>query len=282
MKNKRIICFLILLITIAIDLYTKFVFGKNNNHLINQGFIFGSLQELPQSLTLVTLSTIGGIIAFLYFIFLIVLSEKLFKFKLGLSFLVGGILGNVVDRAMHGGTTDFIPINLSTTSIVFNFADVVQWIGALFIIFEIITKEKYIWFPENQRGFGLINPKEQIKFSIKLSIISFSSIFVLGIFSLSFLTLTLKEFHAYQFSTILAYLYSFIAISVLFILLVFGAGLFLSQKTSGPLFAFEKFVEDLLSGQRRSLKLREGDNYRHFEEVAEKLLNEFNKLDKNQ
>jgi len=279
MKNKRFICFITLVFTIAIDLYSKFVFGKTSTHYLNQGFIFGSLQELPKSLTLVTLSTIGGILTFLYFIFLIVLPEKLFKFKLGLSLLVGGILGNVIDRAMHGGTTDFIPFSISSFSIVFNIADLLQWIGACFIIYELITKDKYLWFPDNQRSFGLINPKEQIKFSVKLAIISFSSILVLGIFSLSFLTLTLKEFHAYQFSTILAFLYSFISIGIFFTLLVFGAGLFLSQKTSGPLFAFEKFVEDLLAGQRRTLKLREGDNFRHFEEVAQKLLDYFKSND---
>ena len=39
------------------------------------------------------------------------------------------------------------------------------------------------------------------------------------------------------------------------------------------LYAFEKYVEDLLNGDNRDLKLREGDNFKHFEAVAANLKN---------
>ena len=64
---------------------------------------------------------------------------------------------------------------------------------------------------------------------------------------------------------------SYLAITFLFSTISFFVGLLLSQRTAGPLYAFEKYVEDLLSGDDRDLKLREGDNFRYLEEVAANL-----------
>jgi signal peptidase II len=200
------------------------------------------------------------------------LSPELNTLKAGLGLLSGGVLGNVIDRAIHGGTLDFIPMHLPyLPPIVFNPADVFQWIGASLIIFKLITKEKIIWYPENQRGFSLINPKEQIKFALKFSVISFSTCLVLGIFAVSYLTLTLNSINAYTKAPIIAFAISYVAITVLFSTISFFAGLLLSQRTSGPLYAFEKYVEDLLNGDQRDLKLREGDNFKHLEDVAKNL-----------
>ena len=45
----------------------------------------------------------------------------------------------------------------------------------------------------------------------------------------------------------------------------------LSHRAAGPLYAFEKFLEDLSMGKVRPLKLRSGDEFQHLEELAEKL-----------
>jgi signal peptidase II len=67
------------------------------------------------------------------------------------------------------------------------------------------------------------------------------------------------------------------AISLIFTLLAFISGIILSNKSAGPLYAFEKYVEALLRGERKDLKLREGDNYQHLVEVANSLKNHFEK-----
>ena len=100
---------------------------------------------------------------------------------------------------------------------------------------------------------------------------------MLGLFSLSFLSLSLHANHLFNQSTVIAFTVSFIAITVLFNILTFFAGIIISKRTAGPLYAFEKYVEELLSGeQKEKLKLREGDNYRHLEEVAENLRSHLN------
>lgn len=278
MFKKGIILSLVLFfLTLAIDFIWKMKMAGELSH-INKGFIFGTLQDLPASLTLVTLSSMGGLLFFIYIIFIIMLSPQLNMLKAGLGLLVGGIIGNVVDRAIHGGTLDFIPMKLPLLPpIIFNPADVFQWIGAAIIAYKIITKDNIIWYPENQRGFSLVNAKEQVKFALKFAAISLCTCLVLGLFALSYLTLTLQSVNIASRSPAIGFAISYLAITLFFTTISFFAGLILSQRTAGPLYAFEKYVEDLLKGEKRDLKLREGDNYRHLEKIAGDLKNHFHK-----
>jgi signal peptidase II len=280
MDKKGILCSVGLsLIAIFTDFLWKMQVMNQGPAHINKGFIFGTLQDLPPSLTLVTLSSMGGLLTFIYLIFIILLSRELFLLKAGLGLLIGGVLGNVIDRAIHGGTLDFIPLNVAfLPNVVFNPADVFQWIGAAIIAFKIITKEKIIWYPENQRGYSLINKNEQLKFAFKFSLISISTCLVLGIFAISYMTLTLNSMGMETRSPIIAFAISFLAITFIFSIISFFTGLILSQRTAGPLYAFEKYVEDLLDGKDRDLKLRQGDNYRHLEVVANNLRDHLRKV----
>lgn len=276
-KKGILISLSLFILSLAIDFLWKMKMAGDLHH-INKGFIFGTLQDLPASLTLVTLSSFGGFLFFAYILLIIMLSPQLNLLKAGLGLLTGGILGNVIDRAIHGGTMDFIPLNLPYIgSIVFNPADAFQWMGALIVAIKILTKDDIIWYPENQRGFSLVNSKEQIKFALKFATISLCTCMVLGLFSLSYLTLTLQSMHIQSKSPAIGFAISYIAITFFFTALSFFSGLLISQKTAGPLYAFEKYVEDLLKGDQRDLKLREGDNYKHLEKVAEDLKNHFQK-----
>lgn len=277
---KKGIAFSLILFFIAlvVDFVWKSEMMTGDMAHLNRGFIFGTLQDLPASLTLVTLCSMGGLLVFIYLLLIILLSSELFLLKAGLGLLAGGILGNVIDRAIHGGTLDFIPMRLPyLPPIVFNPADVFQWIGAAIIIVKLITKEKIIWYPENQRTFSLVNSKEQFKFALKFSAISICTCLVLGLFSLSYLTLTLQSLNIGGKSTVIGFAISYFAIMLLFALVSFISGLVLSQRTAGPLYAFEKYVEDLLNGEDRELKLREGDNFKHLENVAANLRNHLKK-----
>lgn len=280
MFKKGILASLFLFVSVlVIDFIWKMKMMTGELNHINKGFIFGTLQDLPASLTLVTLCSLGGLLVFIYIILIILLSPELNTLKAGLGLLSGGVLGNVVDRAIHGGTLDFIPMYLpGLPPIVFNPADVFQWIGAIIIVYKLVTKDKIIWYPENQRGFALVNPKEQIKFALKFSMISVCTCLVLGIFSLAYLTLTLNSANIYSKSPVIGFAISYLAITLLFSAISFFAGLLLSQRTAGPLYAFEKYVEDLLNGDNRDLKLREGDNFKHLEDVAANLKNHIKKL----
>jgi signal peptidase II len=257
---------------LIIDFLWKLKMMTGETVHINRGFIFGTLQDLPATLTLVTLCSIGGFLVFLYILLIILLPKDLIMLKAGLGLLAGGVLGNVIDRAIHGGTLDFIHLDLPLfPTIIFNPADTFQWIGAVLVIFKIIFKEKTIWYPQNQRAFNLVNPKEQIKFALKFAIISFSTSLVMGVFALSYLTLTLKSLNLYFKSPMIGFGLSYIAISLFCISISFLSGLLISQRMAGPIYAFEKFINGMINGEERTLKLRETDSFKNLETIAKNI-----------
>jgi signal peptidase II len=193
--------------------------------------------------------------------------------------LAGGIAGNVIDKMLRGKTIDFIPLPLSSEqTIIFNIADFFQWIGVILIVWKVLTADKDIWFPDNKRGKYLVHPKEQIKFSIKFSAIAFCVSLLLGIFCFTFMRTTLITSGSKSVNEMMGmFSIAYISLTMTFSLIVFLVGLILSHKTAGPLYAFELYVEDLLNGNMRNLSLREGDNYKHLEKVADDLKQHFNK-----
>ena len=144
-------------------------------------------------------------------------------------------------------------------------------------IIKLIKWEKVIWYPENQRGKLIINPREQMLFAFKMMSVSFSSSLLLGIFSLTYIRTSLPP--SLQQQMTVNFTVGFICLALIFNLLVFYIGLILSHRRAGPLYAFELYVEELLEGKRDELKLREGDNYRHLEKIGSDLLQHFKQKD---
>lgn len=52
---------------------------------------------------------------------------------------------------------------------------------------------------------------------------------------------------------------------------LFAIGRILSHRTAGPLYAFEKYLDELLEGKSRVFRLRAGDEFRHLEELGDRL-----------
>jgi signal peptidase II len=279
LKKDLKISLLLFAVALIVDFAWKFRIISEDTIHINRGFIFGSLQDLPASLTLVTLCSIGGFLIFLYVLLILLLPRDLISLKAGLGLLAGGVLANVIDRAVHGGTLDFIPMELPfLPPIIFNPADAFQWLGAALVIHKLLTKDKISWPKENQRGFNLVNPKEQIKFAAKFAAISACTCLVMGVFALSYLTLTLKSLHIYLKSPMIGFSLSYIAISLFCVLISFFAGLLISQRVAGPLYAFEKFIDSIIRGEDRTLKLREADSFKNLEAIAKNITDHINNI----
>lgn len=280
MRKDFVYSLLIFSFCLVADQLTK-SWGLSLNTLqFNEGVIFGLYGDLSKTLRIITLCSVFGFLFFIYLTLLYLLPAQLRQLKYGLSLLMGGIFGNVLDRTLWGRSIDFIPFSLGDIHLVFNMADVFQWIGAAIIVYKVIKKEKVIWYPDNQRGRYLINPREQILFSLKLSAIVLCSSLLLGIFCFTFFRTTMTDWGFRHYNQVMwSFALAYICLTLAFTLMVFFAGLIISHKSAGPLYAFELYVEDLLNGDRRKFILRDGDNYRHLENVADQLEKHFEKND---
>jgi len=97
----------------------------------NLGAGFGTLQGQWWLLVIISLAAFG--IAFYYF-----LKTKKYFLELVLAILMGGILGNLIDRIVFGFVRDFIDFRIWP---VFNIADIVITISIVLLIYY-FWKEK--------------------------------------------------------------------------------------------------------------------------------------------
>ena len=117
------------------------VFGFMLHH--NQGAILGLFSDMPAVLRIVSLATGGAFLFFLFFIIQFLLPSTSLLLRAGLSFLLGGILGNVTDRIIYGYVVDFILVGYKGSYFpVFNMADVLQWVGYIFVVTALIKDGK--------------------------------------------------------------------------------------------------------------------------------------------
>lgn len=276
--NKRfLVSAMILLASLVIDQLSK-KWGLTLSSLhYNQGFIMGLYAGLPDSIRIVALGCFSGIVFFLYVFLLYIIPTRAHFLLYGLSLMVGGMFGNVIDKIVFGKTVDFIPFNYFGIRAVFNLADVFLWLGASLVMFIIFGKEKLVWYPRSNRGNFLIWPKEQYKVGLNFSLVVFSCSLVLGIFSYSFFNTTFAPFIKSKDHLMVTYFLTYTMITLLFCTMAFLAGIIIGHKSAGPLYAFETYVDDLIEGKDRKLSFREGDNYRDLELVADRLREHLNK-----
>ncbi|MEK6952056.1 MAG: signal peptidase II [Nanoarchaeota archaeon] len=123
MVNWKI--FLIALIVLILDRITKIIFIDKS--VKNYGAAFSLLQGLNIFFIIVAAFVIGLIIYYN--------NVKNFNLALGMGFVLGGALGNMIDRILYNGVIDFIRIWIFP---VFNLADLFNVIGGLIIVY-------YLW-----------------------------------------------------------------------------------------------------------------------------------------
>lgn len=115
---------------VVVDLATKaLVVGIGWPYTINRGVAFSLLSgrlNLPLVSTLVFLFVLGD------WIYLLLKKKMSFKEELGFALVIGGSLGNIVDRMTSGGVVDFVRF----FGMSFNLADLAITLGLVAIFFS--------------------------------------------------------------------------------------------------------------------------------------------------
>ncbi len=128
MKDFKYLIFIFFLI--IIDQTTKFYFFSRGDFISNTGSFFGLFSGYNNLFVVISLIAIGILFYFYE-------SEK--DLRTGLSFIIAGTAGNLVDRTLRGYVIDFIDLPYWP---VFNFADLFITIGVGFLF--------YLYFFENK------------------------------------------------------------------------------------------------------------------------------------
>jgi signal peptidase II len=151
MKKNYLLKFFLIVLVIALDLVTKEIFyGQDITFIpqviscrdagaLNTGGAWGIMGDSPWILVAFT---------FIFLVLVVVLEMKWkndnMLYSIALSFVVGGALGNLIDRIFLGGVRDFLFFEFWVDFPTFNVADSFLCVGvvllAIFILF--IDKEE--------------------------------------------------------------------------------------------------------------------------------------------
>ena len=148
-KNNRFYFILLSLLISFIDQLTKNIINLNHNSLINNNFIIFNIDYVKNygaafnifSGSRIALSTISTIITLLL-VYLILYKKNISILDLfSYSFILGGTLGNGIDRIIKGYVIDFINLNFINFA-VFNIADISINIGLIFFVYGLIKNKR--------------------------------------------------------------------------------------------------------------------------------------------
>ncbi len=261
----------------ALDLITNKSFGFLEFSLhYNPGAILGLFANLPPVLRVVTLSTGGAFLIFSFFMLQYLIPIRAMSIRVGMALLLGGILGNVADRIAWGHVVDFIIIkNKTWHSPVFNIADAIQWIGHISVIYGLFKYAETFWPEQNTRKSLWVNFKFQIKYCFLLMVVGLGIGIVSGTFAYTYLRVTIISLtgqNSYILDKFLVpFILSYAAISGVFLMILFLIGKSISHRVAGPVYAFEKYLAELMNGNFKSFKMRRSDEFQHLAEIGEKV-----------
>ncbi len=135
------------LVAMKIALYGKVVVFDNFFwiiHIRNEGGAFGMLSELSDPVRKLIFIFIPGIALLLFVVYLFKFAQASPLGAFALSLVVGGALGNFVDRIRFGSVLDFLDVHWFDKYHwpAFNVADSAITIGACFLIIDFFLTER--------------------------------------------------------------------------------------------------------------------------------------------
>jgi signal peptidase II len=154
--KQIIVKFLIVVAVLVVDLITKIVFANifsdryQNNNFENIDFIKGIISFTYTENVGAAFSIFSGQVVFLIIFSILFIAvfvavdiwfkEKSWWFASGISLVIGGAIGNLVDRVFLGYVRDFISFDIVKDFAICNFADCCITIGCVLIgVYFVLT-----------------------------------------------------------------------------------------------------------------------------------------------
>ena len=153
LKNISLKYFIVSTVVIALDQFTKFqtkkhmslhdsvaVFGDflKFTYIENPGMAFGI--QIGNKTLFTIFSILASIVVFVYLIR--TRGDQVFV-KLALSLILGGAIGNLIDRVLYGAVVDFIDVGIGQMRWpVFNIADSAVTVGMVILVGIILFEPK--------------------------------------------------------------------------------------------------------------------------------------------
>lgn len=109
----------------------------------NTGMMLGSGSDLAPTTKTILIHVLPAVMLSFLFFFTLFQTKLNHAMVLGLTFIIGGGMGNIIDRIHYGSVTDFLHMDFGIIRTgIFNLADVSIMIGAILIMLMSIFQKK--------------------------------------------------------------------------------------------------------------------------------------------
>lgn len=236
----------------------------------NPGVFLGTGSQLSPLLRNVSLVTAAAFIVFIFGVIQYLLPLPVVLLRTGMTLILFGILGNVLDRIYFGYVIDFISFQFQNfRSPIFNLADLFQLAGELMVVIGVLRESGKLWPDLELRGRFWINSKFQIRYVLVLVFVGVAFALIAGVYSYTFLKISSNSDNH---QTLTYFIMGFLSIVGVFLSSLVWLGIRLSHEVAGPVFAFKRFMKEWLQGSRHRLCLRKSDCFKEeFESLADEL-----------
>ncbi len=214
---------------------------------------------------------------FLFFVLNMILVQRLMGLRIGMALFVAGMAGESMDIIFREGVLNWIYF----LNIHFNLSDVYVFTGVVLTLFFCFRDRSLIFHKNNLRSKMLIE-KDQYKFCWQVLLPYLLLICAYFVFSISFIEIVINRFVStrtilQKSNIVMIFLILFCILSLCFLFIAFVWTVYLSNKIYGPVYAFKKYIKDvLLNGEKdRPFKLRKGDFFTDLPDLSQKLKDKY-------
>ena len=157
---RKTLILLLILLNIGCDQVSKYIVRGNiayyeqveliNDNLIltkveNSGGFLGFGSAIHPVLKKIFFLVFPALVLIFLLGFVLTKTRNNIYFIIGISFIIGGGIGNIFDRIVHGSVTDFLHLDMGFFKTgIFNLADVSIIIGTACILFYNLTKNRTV------------------------------------------------------------------------------------------------------------------------------------------
>ena len=234
---------------------------------LNQNFILGSFESIPLFMKSVVSCSVFLVIFSLVIYIQMLLVPQVAMLRIALNSYFAAMFSNCLDKILYLGVRDFITFD---GLIIFNIADVVQWVALPILIFSFFKYSDVLWTPNCLRKSYFMGVRSQMNIVWTFSFLVLTNLIFISFFNYSFLTyIGVDESELYKFlgaSSI--YIGALFFVSIIFTLVY-------SQRIVGPVISLLSHIKSAKT-IANNYKIRKGDPLVELEEIASLIRKEEN------
>lgn len=233
---------------------------------------YASGQDPHEVLRIVHYATFLGPLLLIYGFLMVQMTKKqsLKTLSPWVSVWIAGLAANILDRMLYGGVLYTMQWKLGRI-LLSNIGWIAVVVGIIGTLWSIVAHRQILFGGRKyNRKWNMINPRFQTMYMAQF-------LMVCGLLSISLLVFsyTFLKFFVLQYDILIPdamlnlFVIEFSLILLVFIVLLAFMSWYFSSKIAGPLHGFGLFIEKLKQGENATFKLREDDQLKELEPIAQ-------------